>query len=55
MGSTSGYVCHGLSMCKRRKGKCASGVFLDSFVDVTVFGRKYTSVAIKYPDCERNS
>jgi hypothetical protein len=55
MGSSSGYVCRGLSVWKRRKGKCASGVFLDSVVDVTVFGRKYKSVAIKYPDCERNS
>jgi hypothetical protein len=55
MGNSSGYVCHGLSMCNRRKGKCASGVFLDYVMDVTVFGRKYTSVAIKYPHCERNS
>ena len=55
MGNSSGYVYYGLAMCKRRKGKCASGVFLDSFVYVTVFGRKYTSVAIKYSNCERNS
>ena len=44
-------------MCKRLKRKCASGVFLDSFVYVTIFGSKYTSVLLNIqtanttPDC----
>lgn len=61
LGKSSGCSCHAslfadcFSMCKTCEGNCASGVLLDAHVDVTVFGRKHTNVAITQPDCERRS
>jgi hypothetical protein len=37
-------------MCKRRKWRCASDVFLDAVEDVTIFGRKRIRNASAGPD-----